>query len=244
MNQTRYAHGSYLQMAAEWGLWIILPLGALVAATLRSWRRLISVDAYRLALAAGGVAFLVHNLIDFTAYLPAIALPAALMIGLAIEPPGSTPTPTRVFSRRAAASVALLLALALSAHAVVSGRAHALLEGARYAGDQGEFAAAARLASRAAAVRPSDPDAWAFLSEVTLVHQMDDPTRRAAGEAAAIRAVTLDPGSAIRHYTRALYHRAAGEHAAAYRETRRAHQLYPLKPLYRLRENSGPGAGR
>jgi hypothetical protein len=65
-----------------------------------------------------------------------------------------------------------------------------------------------------------------------LAHGMADPDLRAAGERAAERVVGLDPEAAIGHYTRALYHQAAGEIAPAYRERRAAHLLYPLKPLY------------
>ncbi|MFQ5843584.1 MAG: O-antigen ligase family protein, partial [Planctomycetota bacterium] len=81
MNETRYAHNSYLQAMAAWGLWIAVPLGALIAAAVRSTRRCRRRSGDRLPLLAGGVAFLVHNLVDFTAYLPGVAIPASLALG-------------------------------------------------------------------------------------------------------------------------------------------------------------------
>jgi hypothetical protein len=44
--------------------------------------------------------------------------------------------------------------------------------------------------------------------------------------------VALDPEAAGRHHVLALYHAKSEEPAAAWLEERRAHELFPLKPLY------------
>src|SRR5206468_9351386 len=39
MNETRYAHNSYLQAVAGWGVWILWPMAALIVASVRKARR-------------------------------------------------------------------------------------------------------------------------------------------------------------------------------------------------------------
>jgi len=108
-------------------------------------------------------------------------------------------------------------------------RALAKAREAVLAGNVEEAAAEAR---RAASARPDHPEPQQFLAELVLAQGMNDAARRAEGERAATRALAAEPEAAILHYTRALYHRAAGENAAAYRELFAAHRLYPQKPLY------------
>jgi hypothetical protein len=78
-NDTRFAHNTPLQAAAEVGVWALLPLGFAVA---RVWPRLQRARAGPPALAGaatGLVAFAAHNLVDFTA-----SLPSMLCAGLAL----------------------------------------------------------------------------------------------------------------------------------------------------------------
>lgn len=237
MNETRYAHNSYLQIIACWGLWALVPLGALLAGSVSAVRRMVSVRDPRLALAAGGAAFLVHNLIDFGAYLPGIAIPAALLLGMVVGPSTGSEAERAtingaVWRRVAAASLAMLLLGIV----IPQARSRASLNAARDAALSGDLTRAANLARHAAEVRPTEPDAWAFLAEMTLAHRGEEAIRWEEGEAASLRSVQLDPESAIRHYTRALYYLADGAAAAAYREQAIAHRLFPLKELYRLPE--------
>jgi hypothetical protein len=235
MNETRYAHNSYLQAAAGWGAWVALPLGLLLGCVATAARRAwLERDAERLPALAAGSGFLLHNLVDFTAYLPGVAIPAALIIGLGLGPGGEAAAPagTGARRRRLAGAAAALMAVCLSAHGVAAGRTAMLLDAALSAAAGGDLDRAAALARRAIASRPGDPEPHAFLAQLVLNERLHDPRLRAEGVAAAERALALDPEAAILHYTRALYHQAAGETAAAYRERYAAHRLYPLKPIY------------
>ncbi len=72
MNESRYAHCTWLQLVAELGIGA-LPLLALAAAG--AWllaRRARSADALGMAAAIGALAFLAQNVVDFTAYQPAV----------------------------------------------------------------------------------------------------------------------------------------------------------------------------
>jgi O-antigen ligase len=237
MNQTKHAHNSYLQAVAGWGIWIILPVGILLvrcAQEVRDIGRNRGAD-WRAAALAGGGTFLFHNLGDFTAFLPGVTIPAALLIGIGIGRPGTEAPAAPPVGRAAAAAwgtAAVLLAAALAVHGVATARSRALLEAARQAALRGDTENAARLAQRSAAARPDDPDPAAFLAQMILAHRIEDDAWRLLGERAAERALSLEPEAAILHYTRALYHQAAGESAAAYRERHAAHLRYPLKPQY------------
>jgi len=243
MNETRFAHDSYLQIISGWGLWSIVPLSGFVLACAarlrRSWRRREDV----LPFLAAGAAFLVHNLVDFTAFLPGVAIPAAILIGLGFGPGDAAGPPERAphVAARRRGGIAVLHALPAAAvlalflgHALLSSRAEGLLEEARSAAGEGNTQEALALARRAARTRPDDPVPRAFIGEWVLTHGMNDEALRREGERQAESAVRLDPESAILHYDLSLYLRAAGSTAPAYREQFTAHLLFPLKPNYRL----------
>jgi len=235
MNETRYAHNSYLQLAATWGLWIALPIGAAIAIFAARARRADRGDDGRLAAIAGGVAFLSHNLIDFTFYQPGVAVPCSLLLGLAAARAtgaGADDDVTASAPRSARVLIGCVLAALLSGHAVIAMRCGLFLEQAGAAAGRGDLAAAAQSARRAAAARPDDPQPRAFLSELVIANRRDDPAAMREGREAADRAAALDPESAVRHHVLALYHAQDEEAAAAWLEERRAHDLFPLKPLY------------
>ena len=235
MNETRYAHNSYLQVASGWGIWVILPLACLAAALMGRLRDAWCAGREDLPILAAGSAFLVHNLIDFTAFLPGVALPAGFLLGAGLGPATGgnrrgRPWPT---------ALALVLALLLPAHAILSALSRNALERARAAAVDGDTEGALRLARLAARRRPADPSPPAFIAEWVLAHGMEDDGLHSEGERAAIRAARLDPESAIRHYTLSLYAAAAGRPADAYRELRTAHRLYPEKELYNAPAREG-----
>jgi len=242
MNETRYAHNSYLQAAACWGVWILGPLIALLLSFLKTTRRSVQdVDGAagdagrRLVVAAGAASFLLHNLIDFTLYLPGIAGWGALLVGMTLgagNRPMAATSGLRPGSRLAALAAAALIAW----NALLAGRVEARMESARRAAEAGDVVQAAAEARRAVAARPGSPEPWAFLAQLVLSHHMDDPALQNEGRSAADRAVRLDPESAILHHTRALYLAAVGEKAPAYLELAEAHRLYPLKETYRMPE--------
>ncbi len=252
MNETRYAHNSYLQAVACWGAWIALPIGVLLVAfagaARRAWRTGDGAGACGLAVLAGGGSFLAHNGVDFTAYLPGVAIPAALLIGIAIGGtaigaaagggPGAGATGGELLpgtagraGRGPARAAGVALAVLLVAHAAAAARSRQALLQARTAAEERDIDAAASLARRAIAARSCDPDPHQFLAELILAERPE--TLRDEGERAAAAAVRLDRESAILHHDRALYHHLAGDGAAAYREEFLAHRLNPLKPLYR-----------
>ncbi|MGH9798572.1 MAG: hypothetical protein ACRD5D_10500, partial [Candidatus Polarisedimenticolia bacterium] len=111
-------------------------------------------------------------------------------------------------------------------------RVAGLLDRAADAVGRGDFDAASGPVREAMRLRPGDPAPPAFLAQMVLARFMEVPAARARGEAAATRAVALDPESAVLHHTRALYHEAAGERAAAWCEQAEARRLYPLKERY------------
>lgn len=82
--ETLYAHNSWLQLAAEAGLPAILLLALAGRQIVRRARSELPGDQ-RWAL-AGAAAFAAHNLVDFTAYLPGVAVPAMALAGLAFSP--------------------------------------------------------------------------------------------------------------------------------------------------------------
>ncbi|GEM_PF-3863820 len=82
-NETHFVHNSWLQLTVEGGLpfGLLLIWGAVIL-----WRRVSSENGWQACLAlAAPVAFAVHNLVDFTAYLPGVALPAAVLTGFAFS---------------------------------------------------------------------------------------------------------------------------------------------------------------
>ncbi|OLC54708.1 MAG: hypothetical protein AUH92_03445 [Acidobacteria bacterium 13_1_40CM_4_69_4] len=260
MNETRYAHNSYLQVLSGWGAWGVVPLLALLIAVsgrLRAAWRAAGDDRSSLAAGAG---FLAHNLIDFTSFLPGVAIPAAMLLGIGLEggtrargdspgarAVGAVPSPHGVASAgraidRPPRALATLLvfggAMVFVAQAAVSARSQILLEKASAAAEEGDIRGSLELARAAARVRPEDEAPRAFIAEWVLAHGMSDPGLKREGDRAAVRALTLNPESAILHFTASRYHDAAGESADAYRELRTAHVLFPIKDLYRL------GAGK
>jgi hypothetical protein len=245
MNETRYAHDSYLQVISGWGLWSIVPISGFLLAFAtrlgRAWRR----RAEDLPFAAAGAAFLAHNLIDFTAFLPGVAIPSALLVGMSFRPGDPMAEETPEASRRALneargpglakargalAAAAMILFLG---HALLSARSEILLREARSAATDGHQEDALALARRASRTRRGDPVPRAFIAEWVLAHGMNEEALRREGERQAERAVRLDPESAILHHDRSLYFRAAGETAQAAREQFSAHLLFPLRETYR-----------
>ena len=240
MNETRFAHNSWLQIPACWGLWAVFPLAALALVWVRGLGAALRAGGATAGLAAGGTGFLLHNLVDFTLYLPSVAVAGALVIGMSLGAARARSSDADrcegkgVRARRVVA--ALVVGALLAAHGIAAGRSGLFLERARLAADAGRRTEALAAARRAAAARPGDPDPHSFIAEVILAHDMDDPVLRREGESAATAAVLLDRRAAMRHATRAAYHAAAGEIAAARLEMERARILYPAKPQYRIPE--------
>jgi len=82
MNETRYAHCTYLQLAAELGIGIV-PFLALVPFAAGALVRRGARSAIGVAASVGAVAFLLQNLVDFTFYQPAIGALFVVAVALA-----------------------------------------------------------------------------------------------------------------------------------------------------------------
>src|SRR5439155_3434958 len=110
---------------------------------------------------AAAAAFLAHNLSDFTAFLPSVGIPGAILIGLSFRSSGidGAGGPERGGGRLAWARAPLPAAalLAFVSLSLVSARASDLVDRARAAAVDGDDREALALARRAVRLRPSDP---------------------------------------------------------------------------------------
>jgi hypothetical protein len=234
-NESRFAHDLPAQLVAEWGIpaglllsaaFFALFVGPLLASR-ASWRE---PDA---AAALGLCAFALHNLADFTAFLPSFAIAAGVLRGaLAVRPARPPDGPAR----------AAFVAVAIVA-AIASGRAglsrDALFD-ARDAAAAGERALADERALRAAALAPWDCDARLAAAQAV---------GREAALAHADAAVTASPVRASARAIRAELRASLGDVPGAWSDLSKAATLYPMRDAYALRRDEiaralGTGGGR
>ncbi|MBF0331933.1 MAG: O-antigen ligase family protein [Candidatus Omnitrophica bacterium] len=94
LNNSRYAHNSYLQLWAQSGPLAVITFLILVGTILRAGLCVVKASAAPL-LASGALialmVFLIHNMIDFTFFLPETGLIAAVIAGLLLNPQRSCP---------------------------------------------------------------------------------------------------------------------------------------------------------
>ena len=243
MNETIFAHNSYLQIAAEAGivgLSAALLVGALLLRSMIRGLRFDRDSAGRLLLSLPVLTFLVHNLFDFSAYLPSLLIPFAALAGCAMREavPGVPPRPENDsrarwrWPRRAA--WVLLLALGLG-WGLRESLAAALIRGAKE-GSLQEPGQASLALRRAARISPCHPEPPAMLSEMGLARAPGDPAALREGEEWARRAVRLRSGRAYGYYVLSLYRLAAGDVGEAYVMLARARDRYPERALYQEQE--------
>jgi putative inorganic carbon (HCO3(-)) transporter len=85
---SRYAHNSYLQIWAETGLLGIISILWLIVCVYKSTLMNIGKTIQRnqaAGLMAAGAVFLIHNLADFTFFLPEVAIPWWMILGLLLS---------------------------------------------------------------------------------------------------------------------------------------------------------------
>ncbi len=121
------------------------------------------------AAAVGVVAMLLHNLVDYTWYLPAVALTAMAILGAAAavrareNHSGNWPSPAPNSRQRTAQVAALVVAAAMC---LWQGQAAVSSDAAAAAARQGYIAAAEQAAAAAARRAVFSPDAWIVLGKI------------------------------------------------------------------------------
>jgi hypothetical protein len=236
-NESRHAHALPAELMAEWGVPVGLALSALFF-----WLFLSPVlrttgdrDTLTSGLAIGLAAFALHNVVDFTAFLPSLLILAAVTRGLIAATPSLTPAtlPLR------AAWVGLALAIALLC--ALSGFARDALFDAGALAAEGDHAAVLALAQRAERLAPWDADPPMLAAEARLAAAPPDP---AAAAPDAERAVALAPSRASARWLRARVRSAGGDATGAYADTVEAARLYPMRKEYAAQATALAGALR
>jgi len=229
-NESRHAHDLPAELVAEWGV----PVGLLLSAFF-FWvflgpvvRRTGDPRTLTSGMTVGVAAFAIHNLADFTAFLPSLLVFAAVCRGLLVPSiPRDRPIP-------AARAAGMALVLAIAVVAAGSGLAREALFDAREAATSGDHAAALHFAERAARLAPWDADPPQFTAEARMAG--------GAGADAALedaeRAVRRAPSRAAARMVRARARTAAGDLTGAYADAAEAHRLYPLHPDYAARRDA------
>ncbi len=231
MNESRFAHNSYLQVLAEGGVLIGLPLIWIAARLTRRLTRAAAGTPEEAFLALGGIAFLAHNAVDFTAFLPTTVLLFACVAGRAWGMDRGMP------AARGGRAFPLAVALLLAGTAAWIGRAEMLRDGARDLAAHGRVEEAMERARRAIRLNPIDPDARFLLSSLLLNRGPDDG---AASEALdqARAACALDPRTPHRWQHLARARLARRDPIGAYLAITRAVDLYPIREEYRAERDA------
>jgi hypothetical protein len=236
-NETRHVHNLPLEMAAELG-WIGGPLVTLLffylflRPLLRRRRKDPPAES---GLAIGLAAFALHNLADFTAFLPSLLWIAAILCGFTWKGANGTAIGTGGEGRRIVRGAGLAIAVLAALVAGVSGIGRECRLAAREAAFAGEHAYAISLAGSAVGWAPWDGDAALLFARTTL----DDPPLPDAWEARkglardlADQAVWIAPRRAAARELRATIRSALGDYAGAYVDFSEAARLYPMRDEY------------
>ncbi len=236
-NETRFVHNAYVQMIAEHGLPVALPLGAALACVGAAvHRRRRDPDPLARGAAFGLLAFLLHGAWDVAPLLPSTLWIAAAVAGVLAGPPAAVsaalPWTGRTGWRLAAWAVTLLLAAA----GVASGAAAWHLSAARAALDGGDHAGALRHVGQGQGWAPWRADLPLLEAEILMRHPALGGGPEAARQralAAATRAVERNRCWPAAHAVRARLRAAAGDPGGAAADLTRAADLYPLAGRYR-----------
>jgi hypothetical protein len=223
-NESRHAHDLPAELVAEWGVPFGLVLTALffwvfvgpVASRAGHPRTMAS------GLAVGLAAFAIHNLADFTAFLPSLLVFASVCRGLIAA---------RVASERAAPfarAAWISVAVAVAVVAAGSGFARDAMFHAREAARGADHEAAIRFADRAKRLAPWDADPPQFAAEARMAAGANDAEAGEDAERAVRRAPSRAAARVVRSRTRTL----AGDSTGAYADLVEAQRLYPMNEVY------------
>jgi O-antigen ligase len=225
MNQSRYAHNTYLQLPAEGGVLVLPFLALFVIWFFRQLRRRQSTAP---GVLLGLTAVLLHNLLDFTLLLPGIGIPFFLLLGhLAAGQ-------TRAKAPRMSSNVAaLLLAVAVASLVVPETMARRSFARAVEHQQQGRAVEAGALVERAIRLDPWTAHYRDFHARWLLSQAAGDPGVLMSARRLALDAVRLAPATPVHHATLEAVCLAQGDAGCAFREAARAAALFPASEDYR-----------
>jgi len=238
-NESRHAHNLPMEMVAEFGvpggvLLGVLFLTLFLEPLIRSARSGTSMKDWRFGASLGLAVFAIHNMADYTAYMPSLLWLMAVLRGLVcLDPEHSTKADEAAgglsFQRSRLAGLAALLVV-VTAATVSAGQG--LAWNARYAameahaaGHRQEALAAATLAVRFA---PWDVDASQLQARLYL------ETGNVASAAWMVeRAIALSPLKASSWSLRGVIRSLKGDGAGALADLEQAARLHPARlPLH------------
>ena len=236
---SQYAHNTYLQVAAESGTLGLLAMVAVIALVLVvAWRRLgaggEAESWLRLGLIAGVASFAAHNIVDFTWYVPGVALAFWFLAGLAVSDhekapsEGAHPTLSRYLL------VGAMVVMILPMVAVFAGTSMAV--NAKSLSNQGVAEQADETYERALAFFPFNDEAIDELARSRYENykkykvQANNNQLELQG-----RAVALRPTWPFYHSRLADNLALFGKKVGAEKEYRKAVELYPNDPSLRVK---------
>lgn len=225
-NESHHAHDLPAELVAEWGIptGVALSLVFFWAFLAPVLRRDAAAGSLSFGLSVGLAAFALHNIADFTAFLPSLLFPACIARGLL------APRSTEVGEARTAARAAwIATAFALALVATGAGLSREAAFDARRSATENDPAQALASAVRAARLAPWDADPPQIAAESRLALK---PSDVAGALADAERAVAAAPERPSARWVRARARAAAGDSAGAYADLVEAARLYPLRPEY------------
>ncbi len=230
-NESRHVHNLPLEIVAELGL----PVGLLVSATFLFLflgpllRRTREAPPWWRGLEVGLAAFALHNLADFTAFLPSLLWSAAILRGWISRREAPPACESRSWM-----VVALLIGTTIATAAAVAGGLAANARAAsRQAVVDGDPERAALLAQRAVRLAPWEVDGWLLYAQADLAWRGGTPGRLELARERLDRAVELSPIRPAARALRARVRAALEDAPGAYADAVVAARLYPMRHEYR-----------
>lgn len=253
-DETRYVHNIFLQYLAEEGLIGVLAVAGIFAFFFYNCLKRMRKDPDDALLfagvASGGAAFLVHNLVDFSWFIPETATVFWLYLGLSASREDGGKRAVSVPARLAAAGLALVFLFFFS-KSYIAGTD--LRDAVALLGDAGiSSAQAARsdpappvavgLAEDALRLKPYDDGLHAFLAGLYEGRAIADGPRLATiAESQYREAIRLNPEYPFHYRDLGILYLKLGERRKASEQFQKAISLYPasesLKKYLPLSEN-------
>ena len=236
---SNYAHNTYLQVAVEQGVLGLIAFLATMAAVLAwSWRRVRENQGggqtlLRLGLVGGLAAFIVHNAVDYTWYIPGVAVSFWIIAGLAVASEreaanvGAQPTPARW-------AVVVAVGLGVIPVLLVYAGTSLTAQGDHFAQDL-EVRDAKKAYGSALLFFPPNAAAHDGLARTVYIESV--VKKRLPGPEAIAhqrQAVALRPTWPHYHQRLGDYLSLAGQREIALREYKQAIKLYPNDPAFKV----------